>query len=184
MSFLASRKGRLSLVGSAVFVSSLMASSVFAATNGQVSKTSSQGSSDITVNVPKMVRVTGFQDITVTDDQVVNAVVNSTDITAASDACVGGNGNFTYGVTAASGNADGTTHRLASGTNFVAYTVTWGGTNAPSGTQLTAQTLDQQNLGNACSVADKIGITIDDANLLVANHGTYTDTLTVTVVPE
>lgn len=148
-----------------------MAGSAMAATDGVYGATST-GSAIITATVGNFVRISAVQDVTLT------ALGGWT---ATGNACVFNNQGASYNVTL-TGNGVGGAFDLAGPGGAQAYTVTWNGTGATSGTAFAAagasQVADCGAPGNT-----NASYTISSATVGAALAGVYTDTLTILIAP-
>lgn len=171
----------------------------FAATDGTIGTASSTGTAGLTLEIPKLIQITGMKDISLA------YVAGQEDKTDNKDICIYANldagQDETYTVTgtgnyAASG-SDGTDFYLKRGgagtVDTIAYSVSYndasGTTGAQAltaGTALTGQTGFSNTVNELCSANQNANysITITKANILAALHGTYTGTLTLVVAPE
>ena len=169
-----SLKGTLLVYGTAMAVSGV----AFGATDGTEGATST-GTAEVSIVKGATVQITGLNDVTLTE--------SGTDYVAADNVCVYSTG-VPYNVTMTSSAASG--FQLTSGSNTLAYSVTWtdeDGTPATvsEGTPLTGQT----STGDAtCSTSGgtntNFEITVASADYTAAVAGSYTDTLTIVVAPD
>lgn len=172
------------------------ATPALAATDGNLSETSSTGSLDVTVSIPKMVRVSGLQDMTFNispsmltepyfsrEDQTDKFCVYSNDgqdgqysmtVTSSNP----GDAHHHWGLTGAGGTlpfsmwTSDTTNQFKT-FNF-GQTVTYATNGDGQGRRTTLNCSDH---GTDASI--KVGF--DDSDLLAAQAGTYSGTVTVTV---
>lgn len=181
------------------------ASPAMAATDGDLSETSSTGTVDINVNIPKMVRISGLTDmfIQISPSSINNPYANNS--TAADSFCVysndGPNGAYSLSVqanTTGGGSPYGGGRPWAlAGDNgtylpYVIYTgdVQSGGASfswtGPSSTKTFESngdglgrraTLDCSDLGDNAIIRARVY----NDDVLAAEAGDYTDTITVTV---
>ncbi len=160
-----------------------------AATDGDPARASdggSVGTTDMTMSVPKLIRITGMSDIAITEQEVIDAINSGTPHTESVDACVGGNGTFTYGITITSSTS---AYQLdpddGSGNPAVPFNVTWKTAATTHNTAVTGQTLDRENLGTAaCANTGNLAVAVSNTDLFAARSGSYANTLTLTVEPE
>jgi hypothetical protein len=184
------RKGMLPFAVTSVIALSTP-SAVMAATQGDPARApnGSAGTTNMTMTVPKLIRITGLADVDITENEVFTAIDTATPHTELVDACVGGNGTFTYAITIAS---DTGAYQLAandgSGNTAVPFSVDWKAAPTAHNTALGGQVLDRENLEDAATVAcenpGNLAVTVSDTDLSGARVGTYASTLTLTVVPE
>lgn len=176
----------------------MMASPAMAETDGALSTTDSIGTLDVTVNIPKMVRVSGLDDLTidVTPAMLTEPFFSREDATSLF--CVysndGADGAYNLTVSANPSGIGGGTPFAMTGSAPLPYAI-W--TSDDTGSQFknfrfpgstTSYLANADGLGRpttldctdrAENASIKIGVT--DANLIAAQAGTYTDTITVTV---
>lgn len=199
MSVFKIRKGILPLSIASVFLLS-SATPGFAANQGQPGSNAEGGSTgnlDMSVTVPPMTRITDLQDITFTGNDVGAEMALGNGLTGSSTACVRANDPaITYTLTVTSDNPDATTSdfRATNGTAHIPYAVEWvnGSTGTPtslkSGDTLTGQTPGQQGLNpnTVCTNMDTINVAVSFADLTAdaVTADTYTDLITVNVIPE
>lgn len=176
-----------------------ISSPAFAATDGALSTTSSTGTVQLNVNIPKMVRVSGLNDLTidVTPDALTEPYHSREDAT--DKFCVysndGANGAYSMAVSATAGPEGSSPFALTgAGSTKLPYAIwtsdnvgnefkdfrfngltTSYASNADNAGRRT--TLDCSVQGNNASI--KFGV--NDSDLVAAQAGTYTDTVTVTV---
>jgi hypothetical protein len=172
------------------------ATPALAATDGNLSTSSSTGSLDVTVNIPKMVRVSGLQDMTFNitpamltepyfsrEDQTDTFCVYSNDgadgaysMTVTSSHS--GDAHHHWGLTGAGGTLPFAIWTSDTTNQFKTYnfgqTVSYLANGDGQGRRTTLNCSDH---GNDASI--KVGF--DDADLLAAQAGAYTGTVTVTV---
>lgn len=160
---------KILLAGSAL----VMSGSALAATQGSLGATSS-GTSLVTVVKEEAVQISNIDDINLgTHDFLAADAVGSDDV------CVfNSTGNYAVTVTSASGSFE-----LQSGTDAVAYGVTWNGADATGG-QLTdlAGDVNSPTCNGGTNATFEVTVAVADFN--AADSGTYTDTLTLAIVPE
>ncbi|MEJ2452441.1 MAG: hypothetical protein P8047_17590 [Gammaproteobacteria bacterium] len=165
-------------------ITTLIGITAFAqAANGNAG-TSSTGTMNLSVTVPKIVVI---KNITSPAAVTFNG---STDVNLSSSLCVGTNATG-YTITATSTNAAaGAPFVLSDGTNTVAYNVAWAtSAGATTGTAFgssgATQSYSTGPVSNiACSANNATAvITVPAANLQAASASTYTDTLSLTVAP-
>lgn len=163
-----------------------------AATQGNVGATSS-GTAVINATIPKLIRITGLTDVTITPTNSAtgfNAVVS-----APGAGCVRQNGNGTYGIVATSANGaalDALTPLILNDGAFVlkngalslAYGLEWKASPLAYATNLGLQTPDSISLGSCAPSGNNLGVNISATALDDALAGTYTDTVTLVVTPE
>lgn len=154
-----------------------------AASDGSVGATST-GTVVINATIPKLIRITGLADITMTVPAAVDAGGYNTPATGSSTACVRQNGTGArYGIVATSANS---AFDLKSGALTVPYTLKWGGAALGYNSNLAAQVPDSTTLGACAPVADKLQVEISAAALNTAEGSAtdYTDTVTLVVTPQ
>lgn len=177
-----------------------MASPAMAEVDGALSTTDSTGSLDVNVVIPKMVRVSGLDDLTinVTPAMLTEPFFSREDATSLF--CVysndGADGAYNMTVTATPSGLGGSTPFALTGTGGNLPYAIW--TSDNTGNQFknfrfsggtTSYLANADGLGRPdtldCSgnrgenASIKVGVT--DANIIAAQAGTYTDTVTVTV---
>lgn len=174
------------------------ATPAFAATDGALDTTSSTGTLDVTVNIPKMVRVSGLDDLTfnITPAMLTEPYHSREDQTSAF--CVysndGANGAYSMTVSANASGLGGSTPWALSGPESLPFAM-W--TSDDTGNQFKnfrfpnqttsylsnadgngrRTTLDCSSKGDNATI--KVGV--NDSDLIAAQAGTYTGTVTVTV---
>ena len=156
--------------------SGLSAGAMAATADGTLGATST-GTVDVTLTVPKLIRITGLATIA-----LGSYSGDGSDMTGTSPGCVRQNGTTaTYGilVTSANGAFD-----LDAGAGTLPYSVSWGGSAVTYNTNLASQAPDSTTLGACTSVADKLSVTVLGTDLDAAPGGSYSDTLTLVVEPE
>lgn len=159
-----------------------------AATQGTVGATSS-GTVNLSLTIPKLVRIFGLTDI------ALGTYGGTGDVTGSETFCVHNNASAgTYKIRATSTNGTGTDFRLKSGSDFIVYDVTFddsttpaGGTNLDNAVEATGPYSGTKYTGaglGTCSAANaSIEVKALEAALQDANPGAYTDTLTLLVTP-
>lgn len=184
------------MIGAAALA--MMSSPAMASTDGALSTSDSIGTLDVTVNIPEMVRVSGLDDLTidVTPAMLTEPFFSREDAT--STFCVYSNdgalGAYNMSVSANASGLGGGTPFAMTGVADLPYAI-W--TSDDTGNQFknfrfpgstTSNLANADGLGRpttldctdrADNASIKIGVT--DANLIAAQAGTYTDTVTVTV---
>ena len=176
----------------------MIATPALANTDGNLSESSSQGSLDVTVNIPKMVRVSGLDDMTfnITPAMLTEPYFSREDQT--STFCVysndGANGAYSLQVSATHSGVNGRPWGLTGPSSSVLPYNIWTSDNTGNqfkdynfGQTVTyASNADGQGRRTTLNCSDhgdnatlKVGI--DDADLLAAQAGAYTGTVTVTV---
>ncbi len=154
----------------------------FAASQGSIGSTST-GTTDISLTIDPLVRITGMSDIGL-------GTFNGTDdISGTDDVCVYSNTSGNYMITASDGDADG--FKLVNGGASIVYEVKWNDQDADTtalvdGTQFaTAQnnaSTTTSDCGGGTNATIKIAVTA--ANMLLVVPNVYTATLTILVEPE
>jgi hypothetical protein len=156
---------------------------LMAATNGDVGATS-QGTVDITLTIPPLIQILVGGDVNLgTFDPAVG------DITATAAACVRTNGALTYDITATS-TSGGTGFQLGDAAgNYIDYSLSWDGAALTDGTLSDngGAGFSRDNTGSgfgACTpAADRISVTVLEADMLAAEAGDYIDTVELLVQP-
>jgi hypothetical protein len=161
----------------------------FAASQGSVGTTST-GSIDISLTIPKLVRIFGLNDI------ALGSYTGTGTMTGNDTFCVHSNvTSGTYKVKATSANGTGTDFRVKSGSNYIVYDVTFDDDTTEAGsTGLDHDTesagpysaTKYANVGTAtCAGSENAGawVTFQETALQEAEAGSYTDTLTLLVTP-
>lgn len=155
--------------------------SMAATTQGSVGATST-GTVDITMTVPKLIRITNLATITITPTYTATGFDPAS---GSSDACVRQNGaGAKYGIVATSANGS---FALKSGAlATVPYSLKWGGAGLTYNTNLAAQTPESTSLGSCTATAGKLAVDITAADMNAAEGSAtpYTDTVTLVVTPE
>jgi spore coat protein U-like protein len=152
----------------------IFSGSALAATDGALGATSS-GSSVVTVIKQNAVQISNVDDLTFPSLAVMDGTNNSLD----DDVCVF-NSTGSYAVTVTSNNPN---FELLNGTNAIGYGVTWNGVDATTG-QLTGLTGDSTSTNCSGGTNANFEVTVSVADFNSAAPGTYTDTLTLAIVPE
>ena len=152
------------------------------ATDGSLSTTSSQGTTELTLTVPSMVKITGIEDPLVKDDWD-----GTGDLVANDSVCVFANhATGAYNITATGDGAAGHEFNVANGANNADYTVNWndGSGNDPL-THNVAFTADNASTVEDCSASTNatFTVTIAHATAIALPPKVYTGTLTLTVTP-
>ncbi|MGI6523905.1 MAG: hypothetical protein ACOX2O_01220 [Bdellovibrionota bacterium] len=170
----------------------------FAATDGTIGTASSTGTAGLTLEIPKLIQITGMKDISLA------YVAGQEDKTDNKDICIYANldagQDETYTVTGTgnwsldgTGGTDFYLKRTTGTVDTIAYSVSYndasgtiGAQALTAGTALTGQTGFSNTVNELCSANQNANysITITKANILAALHGTYTGTLTLVVAPE
>jgi spore coat protein U-like protein len=183
----------------AAAAAAMLATPAMASTDGALSTTNSSGTLDVTVNIPKMVRVSGLDDLTinVTPAMLTEPFFSREDAT--SRFCVysndGANGAYNLTVSANPSNIEGAAPYALQGTGgtlpyaiwtsdntanefknfrFAGLTTTYSANADGAGRPKTLNCTDR-----AENASIKVGV--NDAAIIAAQAGTYTDTITVTV---
>jgi hypothetical protein len=173
-----------------------MSAPAFAATDGALSTTSSTGDLQLNVNIPKMVRVSGLNDLTidVTPAMLTEPYFSREDAT--DKFCVysndGADGAYSMTVSGTAGPGGDTPFAL-NGPAPLPYAIwTSDNTNQFKSFRFNGSTTNYLSNGDGngrrttldCSVQGdnaSIKFGVKDSNLIAAQAGTYTDTVTVTV---
>ncbi len=166
-------------------ITALGVSSTWAATADGTAGASSTGTTDITITIPQLARISDMTAITFPDWDGTGGEVATDDI------CVWSN-TGAYNITAT---GDGTLNAftITDGTDTIAYLVEWEDANAgaASGTSLTSGTALAGQLTSAVASACDVNglnstliITLPSAQLEAAGNGTYTGQLTLVVAAE
>ncbi len=181
-------KGILALTSVSLLV---LATAGMAATNGDLGS-SSTGTTDISITIPSLVKISDLQDINLGTVSTVNG-----DIKGSTTACIysnqpaaGGSGGG-YQVTA-NGNGAGNAFTVSDGANTLAYTAYWKpDTSAGDGTQVTSgSSLANQDGADTSSIScagtglnAKFTVAFSQSNIAAAPPGTYTGTATIVIAP-
>ncbi len=171
-----------------------------AVVGGNPSESSAEAT--ITANIPAMVKLSNVQDTTFTDTEV-QALLNSaaTALEDGGNACVWHNPGANFEVKAQSATGGGTTgYRMTSGTGFVEYSVFWrmdtdnfvssGGTQLATTPTNNNYSFTGADLGGLLCAGLPSGfnasyvVSVAQTEIEAAPVGTYTDTLTLTLIPE
>jgi len=177
------------MMGAALFFSSPL----YAFSDGDPGETST-GTSDISVTIPNLVRISGMADITATYTGAAGGVDENFDLCVYSNMDTGGAGSYSVRMTSTSpwggAQADEFVISNAANTAEVEYAVEWnnqagtGGSSVDYDDPLTGQT----GWSNAtdCGGTDNANIRVQmtQADLLAVLPGVYTSTLTVVIAPE
>lgn len=166
-----------------------------AATNPADPGATSTGTSDISVTIPKLVKISGISDLTEAGYDGSAGGVDMDD-----DVCIyanlGAGGNYTVTISGGSnGWGGGTAAGFFVGNNAnaqeIAYAVAWndvtgtaGGVAVTHGVDLTTQTGYSNAEDCGASTNANFRVTLTQANLLAVLNGTYTGTLTIVITPE
>jgi hypothetical protein len=181
----------VSVIAIALASSNLMATDIFAATQGSLAATST-GSVDIAVTKPARAKISNLSDLT-----LASWVNGDGDVTLTNDVCVyssKANGGYTI---KASGSGASSAYTLANGSNLIPYNVTWNsggvGALANTGTALAANTTSSPLTHAARDSSTCTGATPGPTARLVvgmlatdldsAVDGSYDGTLTLLVTP-
>jgi hypothetical protein len=180
----------------AILAATAVSAPALAATDGTLSTTSSTGTLDVNVNIPKMVRVSGLNDLTinVTPTLLTEPFFSREDAT--DKFCVysndGASGAYSMKITGAGAGVGGAPFSLNGAGGALPYYMWSSDTTNEFKDYLFGQTttyasgadgagrrttLNCSVQGNNASV--KVGV--NDADLIAAQAGTYSDTVTVTV---
>lgn len=159
---------------------------VFAATDGSAGATST-GTSDISVTTVENIKITDVADMT-----TVNPYVAGTGYDSDDDVCIWTNDPDGQYVVQADGDGAGSAFTITDGTDTIAYTVKWSDTTTTGGNQLAlTATVENATVQNNASgtypcPANNANFRVEmtDANILSAQAGTYTGTLTLIVSPD
>lgn len=154
---------------------------------------SSTGDLTVSVHIPHRIMISGLQDIDLDDTGTAPDTYYGTaaGATGSSPACVYRNGSTaTYSLTASSANpGTGGVFQMASTATtpeFIAYSVSWGGTTLTEGGTETGLTPDSRT-STTCGgtpTAGKVSVSATDTDLSAVNPGLYSDTLTLLVTAE
>ena len=190
----------LKLIGSAIAATILMTGSVMAATQGSLTEGTSEATSDITLTIPKLVKITDVKDVNfLLDAEHSNTGVLEADTTKR--VCVYSNHattkyKVTFDCTKGSGpTACSTNYFLSDGTNDIVYSVLWeNGITGRAGASVAFGDVKQgdnaDNVDEDCngtgSVVDSasFAITITKTELQKAPAGVYQGTLHIKVYPD
>lgn len=169
------------------FLVVLLASSTsWASTDGTIGSTST-GSSNLSVTVPKLIRVRGFQDFTPSIYSGTGTRSDSGNLNISTNY---GTSGRTYSVTATGSGtggafttSDGLGNTLAYSAFYNQVTGITGRVTLTAGTTLTGRTGAAKPLSITTPNAN-LSINFTQANLQAAEAGTYTGVLTLVVTPE
>ena len=166
-----------------LFLAVLIASDVFAATDGTVGATST-GTATISVTLPKLVRVRGLRDFAFGSYTGTGDLTDNENINVSSNYTAG-----TYRVRAR-GSGAAFAFTLTDGTSLIPYTVAYNDATGTSGeVALTADT----NLTTQGGIVKPLSTTTDnanyhvnilEANLQAVDAGSYSGTLSLIITPE
>jgi hypothetical protein len=175
-----------------------ISSPAFAATDGALSTTSSTGTVQLNVNIPKMVRVSGLNDLTIDVTPAALTEPYHSREDATDKFCVysndGSNGAYSMAVSATAGVGGDTPFALTGSGGSLPYAI-WTSDNVGNefksfrfNGSATSYESNADGAGRRttldCSVQGDnatIKFGVKDSNLVAAQAGTYTDTVTVTV---
>jgi hypothetical protein len=186
------------LLRALVAVSALAAAPAFAATDGDLSTSSSQGTVDFTTVIPQMVRISGLTDMTinVTPAALTNKFFSRQD--AESQFCVysnvGADGGYTMKVDGDAGKTAGHAFALTGADGSLDYNVwvsddtrnsfknyTWPG-NTVTGYKTTSGGKARPADLNCSAGKDAlVHVGVDNSSIFAATAGTYKGTLKITV---
>jgi len=157
----------------------------FAANDGSLGQTNSEGDLTVTLNIEDRIQVTGLDDIT------VGPFSGSGNLSGETDFCVYRNGTGLYDLTASSANADGGTFRALNGSDLIPYEVRFDTDgDASDAATIASGTAEEDITGHASSLTcgssnnASLNVRFLEADLLGASTGAYVDTLTVLVEPQ
>ncbi|HEX2812512.1 MAG TPA: hypothetical protein PKC32_00210 [Sphingopyxis sp.] len=171
-----------------------MSAPAFAATDGALSTTSSTGDLQLNVNIPKMVRVSGLNDLTIDVTPAMLTEPYHSREDATDHFCVysndGADGAYSMAVTGTAGS--GAPFALSGPAPLPYYMWTSDNTNQFKSYRFNGSTTSYLSNGDGngrrttldCSVEGDnatIKFGVNDSALIAAQAGTYTDTVTVTV---
>lgn len=175
-------------------LSSAVAGTAFAATQGTEGATST-GTSDLSVTIPKLVKITGVADLAGGtydggaggfDEEDSVCIYSNMDTGTATYAV-----NITNGSNPAASPTAGFYVGSAATDDEIAFAVAWNDQSGNTGeTAVTHNTplTGQNGFSNApdCSSTDNANfrVTMTQANMLAVLPGTYTSTLTIVITPE
>lgn len=169
-----------------------------AATDGGIGNATngSQGTVDLTLVIPSLIRIGGMTNI-LFDFDAYTLAGGTGDLVGPSGAWVCTNGTTAYGITATSATGGGSFLMTGTGATppTIAYTVFWeddNGIDPPAfgalshGTLSSGLTPEGTTLGGAACTptAGKLEVRVAETAIDAAVADTYTDTLVLTVVPE
>lgn len=152
----------------------------FAATQGDLDSTSSEGSTDVSITIDPLVQVT------VQGDIALGSATAGTDATQGTGICIYRNGDADVDVTLTSEWADAGAFRMVhsvDGTEFLGYSVDLSGTAFDSGSANTIS--DENNSSSSCGGAwsHTLNVTVLGTDIDAATAGAYADTVTILVAP-
>lgn len=170
-------------------VTGLLAGVAYAA-DGDLSTTDSSATAEVRAVIPEMIRITGLDDL----DMGTYDPASPGDMTANSVFCVYRNstgGEYTLELEGDGGLDATTDFEIDNGTEELAYTVDFGDDSsgalsnyATPGSLLTDQVANSTDATCTSGVQAEIEVTVDGADALAAQAGTYTGDLIVTVTVE
>lgn len=166
------------------------ATSAFAASDGDLDTTST-GTAEVDVIIPKLVKITGLTDASDTFDGVTDYDQNIAPVIYSN---VGAGGSYSVTVTNANDYAGGTSNAFYVGnlanTQEILFTAKWndvagnsGEAALTEGAALTAQTGFTSNAASTTANAN-LRIQMTAANMAAVKYGTYGSTLTIVIAPE
>lgn len=146
------------------------------------------GSATISLSIPAVVQISGLSDITLTPSSFTAAITGNT------TTCIYSNNTTplgTYVLTATSANALSGAFRVIKGTSYITYSAFWNSNSAATQTlaltsgsttgQLSGASSTSLNCGGSKNANFNISFALNQ--LLGANPGTYTDTVTLLIAP-
>lgn len=157
------------------------AGTAHAATQGTLGSTST-GSIEINATIPNLAQISRLDDIGL-------GTWSGADLNGNDQFCVFSS-TRSYTITATSANGTGTTFRLKdSGTNYIAYNVSWTDSSSSTSTLSNATASGAQATSATavnCAGADNttVSINVPSANVAAVPAGSYSDTLTLLVTPQ
>lgn len=161
----------------------MSSNSAFAAGQGNMGASSS-GNSDITLTIPKRIKITGLDDFAFG----TLAVGDEDGITVSDNICVYGN-TPTYSVTASSNGTVGFAlqGQAAGNTDELAYSVDWGGVSLAEGTASTGLADHARKKSDCTGTGDSeitVTLSITNDDILAVRDDSYADQITFVVAPE
>lgn len=183
--FISEKSLKQILLSAAMVISSGYAIDAHAATDGDLGEDST-GTSDITVTIPELIRITDVGNI------AFGTFSGSNNLALFDNVCIFRNNPLSpdYIVTATDSNG-GADFKVADGANEIDYQVYWNDVTGNRGTQLVYSTASaEQNNANTASPTcaggtnARFDVEILEADLIAAVPGAYTATLTLFVEPQ
>lgn len=168
--------------------------SAFAASDGTVGTTST-GSSDLSITIPELIQISNVADL------ALNPYTGTGNFSQSDAVCVYSNmtpgASADYHVTVTGGNPPGTQGAgffvgNATTDDSIPFQVYWNdATNATGEVELTHATVENasdfdvwdQDLSNGCTNNAQFRVFMTEANILLVNAGTYTNSISILLTP-